>query len=190
MGSRVGRQRARRGFVDRPGRCRPADGGAQRVQQNQQAPSAGVHRARIGEHVKLFGVFSSAMTAASPAAVTAPANPSCAHWSTAPAAARSTETIVPGTSTPPIDATTNSTPRHNAARGRWRRPPAIPRQRRRPQSRSPLRSRAGSGTGSRRSCRELRSTRRPRERPQPAPRLRRQPANSRANQLLRPRHAW
>ncbi len=137
------------------------------------------------------GVFSSAMTAASPAAVTAPANPSCAHWSTAPAAARSTETIVPGTSTPPIDATTNSTPRHNAA------PRALASTARNTAPEAAAAVAVTSAIPRRiwdRITPELPrapfNARRPRERPQPAPRLRRQPANSRANQLLRPRHAW
>ncbi len=131
------------------------------------------------------------MTAASPAAVTAPANPSCAHWSTAPAAARSTETIVPGTSTPPIDATTNSTPRHNAA------PRALASTARNTAPEAAAAVAVTSAIPRRiwdRITPELPrapfNARRPRERPQPAPRLRRQPANSRANQLLRPRHAW
>ena len=63
------------------------------------------------------GVFSSATTAASPAAVTACGSPSPAFaaFSTASPAAFSTETIVPLTSRPPIEATTSSTPRCSAA---------------------------------------------------------------------------
>src|ERR1700741_4703206 len=59
--------------------------------------------------------FSSATTAASPAAVTARAIPSPAHSSTASAAARNTEMMVPGTSRPPIEVMTRSTPRRSAA---------------------------------------------------------------------------
>ncbi len=54
---------ARRGFVDRPGRCLPADGGAQRVQLGSRPRPPASTRARIGEHVKLFGGLFSAMTA-------------------------------------------------------------------------------------------------------------------------------
>ena len=63
------------------------------------------------------GVFSNAMTAASPAAVIARASPSpvFAYCSTTSPAACSTDTIVPGTSWPPIDAITSSAPWRSAA---------------------------------------------------------------------------
>ncbi len=132
LGSRVGRQAVRP-----RARCLPADGGGRNA--SSRAPSS---RRAASAASSCSGVFFSA--AASPAAVFF-GNPSCALVDSLGGGAAPDDGF-PRHLHAAIDATTSSTPRL-AAEG-WRRPNRA----RGGGHGGHLRSRAGSGTGSRRSC--------------------------------------